>query len=157
MSLSTNCPGFIDILGPQIRFLTPYIENPNAYCVIDAVVPAGVQVPLHSHGERETLVILAGKIEAFKDDEWLSYSAGDVLDIPSGVRHAIRNSSGEPVNLLMVTYESMRHFFQSVGVVVGSDERKPNEDRVRTFVSAAIGNGYWLGSEEDNRAIGLGA
>ncbi|MBD9571916.1 cupin domain-containing protein [Ensifer sp. ENS08] len=150
-----NNSGFIDILGPQVRFLTSFVGNPSAYCALDAVVPAGTRVPLHSHGERETLVVSSGQIEAFKDGSWACYASGDALDIPSGVPHAIRNVANEPARLLMVTYESMGQFFQSIGLPLDGGEPQPDEDRIHGFIASAIGNGFWLGSAEDNLAIGM--
>ncbi|MFJ3465859.1 hypothetical protein [Achromobacter spanius] len=54
----------LDILGSRIGFVTEFTGNPNAYCLINVVVPPGMMVPLHSHGERETLLILWGELEA---------------------------------------------------------------------------------------------
>jgi quercetin dioxygenase-like cupin family protein len=115
MSDSLSIANTIDILGPQIQFLTPLVSDPDEYCVISAVVPPNVVVPLHSHPERETFLILSGALDAFDGLAWRTYRAGEVFDVPGGVKHAFRNTSAEPVSMVLVTKTSMGHFFRSGG------------------------------------------
>jgi quercetin dioxygenase-like cupin family protein len=115
MSDSLSVADSIDILGPQIRFLTPLVSDPDEYCVISAVVPPNVIVPLHSHPERETFLILSGALDAFDGSAWRTYRAGEVFDVTGGAKHAFRNTSAEPVSVVLVTKTSMGHFFRSVG------------------------------------------
>ena len=42
----------VDLLGPRIEPLTSSEEG--SYCVMKGTLPAGVSVPLHSHGDAET-------------------------------------------------------------------------------------------------------
>ncbi len=146
----------IDILGPQIRFLAPLVDDPNGYCVLSSVVPPHVVVPLHSHPERETFLILSGALEAFDGAEWRIYRENDVFDVPSGAKHAFRNTSTEPVSLVLVTSASMGRFFRSVGRrTADGPPGPPTDESVEVFVAAALRHGYWLGSPAENAEIGV--
>ncbi len=156
MPNATNTADTIDILGPQIRFLTPLLDDPDAYCVISAVVPPNVVVPLHSHRERETFLILSGKLEAFAESGWRTYSAGELFDVPSGARHALRNTSGAAVSLALITTASMGRFFRSVGLPAADfPPGPPALKAIQEFTAASIRHGYWLASPSENADIGI--
>jgi quercetin dioxygenase-like cupin family protein len=146
----------IDILGPQIRFLTPLVDDPDGYCVISSVVPPNVVVPLHSHPERETFLILSGTLDAFDGSAWRTYGAGEVFDVPSGAKHALRNTSAAPVSVVLVTNASMGRFFRSVGRRAADvPPGPPTAGAIGAFTTAALQHGYWLGSPAENGEIGI--
>jgi quercetin dioxygenase-like cupin family protein len=156
MSDSLSKADAIDILGPQIQFLTPLVEDPNGYCVISAVVPPNVVVPLHSHPERETFLILSGALDAFDGSAWRTYAAGEVFDVPSGVKHAFRNTSATPVSVALVTSASMGRFFRAVGRRTADvPPGPPTAAAIGAFTTAALQHGYWLGSPAENAEIGI--
>jgi quercetin dioxygenase-like cupin family protein len=143
----------IDILGPQIEFKTEFSNDPQSYCVIASIIPAGVTVPLHSHDDRETFYITSGTLEVFDDQGWRTLDVGDIFDVPAGVRHALRNRWEHRVSALLVTTTVMAKFFAAVGrpVPVGP----PSPEDLQAFVAAAMDQGYWLGSPQENAAIGI--
>jgi quercetin dioxygenase-like cupin family protein len=146
----------IDILGPQIQFLTPLDDDPDGYRVISSFVPPNVVVPLHSHPERETFLILSDALDAFDGSAWHTYGSGQVFDVPSGAKHAFRDTSAAPVSVVLVTSVSMGRFFRSVGrraadVPPGS----PSAEAIGAFTTAALQHGYWLGSPAENAEIGI--
>jgi quercetin dioxygenase-like cupin family protein len=146
----------LDIYGPQIRFLTPLTDDPNGYCVISSVVPPNAVVPLHSHPERETFLILSGALEAFDGSGWRTCRAGEVIDVPGGAKHAFRNTSAAPVSLVLVTSASMGRFFCSVGRRAADvPPGPPTAEAIAAFATAAIQHGYWLGSPTENAEIGI--
>jgi quercetin dioxygenase-like cupin family protein len=146
----------LDILGPRIRFLTPLVDDPDAYCVISSVVPPNVVVPLHSHPERETFLIISGDLEAFNGSTWRTYGAGDVFDVPSWTKHAFRNASSKPVSVVLVTNASMGCFFRSAGRQAADvPPGPPTAEALEAFMTAAIRHGYWLGNPAENAEIGI--
>jgi quercetin dioxygenase-like cupin family protein len=146
----------IDILGPQIRFLTPLVDDPDGYCVIFSVVPPNVVVPLHSHSERETFLILSGSLDAFDGAAWRTYDAGEVFDISGGAKHAFRNTSVAPASVVLVTSASMGRFFRSVGRRAADvPPGLPAAEAIGAFTTAALQHGYWLGSPVENAEIGI--
>ena len=144
-----------DVLGPLIQFVTP-VEDGDGYCVIRALFPAGTAVPVHSHPDRETLVVLSGELEGWLDGAWQTYRAGQAMDIPGGRAHALRPASRQDVTLLLVTTTRIGRFFQEIGrhADVGTTTA-PSQDRLAALVAASHRYGYWLGAPEDNAAAGL--
>ncbi|MCR0983789.1 cupin domain-containing protein [Roseomonas populi] len=150
-----NSRDLMDIMGPRVAFLTPKGDTGD-YCVLRAIVPVGVVVPLHSHPDRETMCVLDGRIEGFLDETWRSYGPGGAIDIPGGVKYALRNTSGQDVTLLLVSTARMGQFFAEIGEPVArSGGAPPTPERVARFIDAARRYGFWLGSEKDNAAVAL--
>lgn len=146
---------FLDVMGPRIQLLTELSENRD-YSIMKAEVPPGVIVPVHSHGDRETFVVLSGELEAFTEDSWKAVKAGDTVDIPGNVKHAWRNSSNEIVTLLVVSTVRMGEFFNEIGRPVDTvPPGPPAPDVLQHFVEVAIAYGYWLGTPDDNASIGI--
>lgn len=146
---------FLDVMGPRIQLLTNFSENRD-YSAMKAEVPPGVTVPVHSHGDRETFVVLSGELEAFVEDSWIVAKAGETVDIPGDVKHAWRNSSNETVSLLVVSTARMGEFFTEIGRPVDDvPSGPPSPEVLQHFVQVAIAYGYWLGTPEDNAAIGI--
>lgn len=64
----------IDVLGPTIQYVTLPAET-GGPCVMRGTIPAGVSIPLHSHGDPDTFVMLSGSVEGLvyldRDFEWV--------------------------------------------------------------------------------------
>ena len=56
------------------------------------VISPGVVVPSHTHAIEEVVVVLSGEGECRTESGTQAYSAGDVLILPAGVKHSLRNS-----------------------------------------------------------------
>jgi quercetin dioxygenase-like cupin family protein len=126
------------------------------YCVLTAEMPAGVVVPLHSHSDRESFYILSGEMNFYNGDSWRILREGDFVDVLSNTKHAWRNASESSTSFLVVTTVRMGIFLQRVS---SSVETTPGpraaSRRKEQFFKLIQEYGYWLGSPEDNRAIGL--
>ena len=143
-------------VGPLMQYLTPVTDVDNEYCLIKTFVPSGVTVPIHSHIDRETFYILSGELEGLADDRWQTFRAGDVFDVVGGIRHAIRNNSGESTTLLLVTTMKLGRFFRQVGrVASGAPLPAPTPADLQRFTEVAHSYGYWLGNSADNAAFGI--
>jgi quercetin dioxygenase-like cupin family protein len=145
-----------DVLGPHIQFLTALSDADDSYCVIGGTFPAGVIVPIHSHGDRETFHILDGTLQALWEDRWVTLTGGDVFDVPGNTKHAFRNASDASVSLVFVTTMRMGRFFRDIGrpaatVLPGP----PKPEDLGAFFAIAQRYGYWLGGPADNAAVGL--
>ena len=63
-------------------------------------IPPGISVPMHSHDFVEVFFVLSGNFEVIIGDgkmRWIEVSAGDLVEVPSNVKHAFRNRSQHPV------------------------------------------------------------
>ncbi|MFD2614920.1 cupin domain-containing protein [Paenibacillus gansuensis] len=146
---------YLDVMGPRVRLLTELAENRD-YSQMIAEVPPHVVVPLHSHEDRETFYVFSGELEAYVKDSWKTVRAGEAIDIPGDVKHAWRNSTNEAATLLLTSTAKMGDFFVEIGRPAESVQPGPPSPEVlQKFVGTAIAYGYWLGTPEDNAAIGI--
>ena len=77
-------------------------------------------------------------------DDWSQIAAGDVLDVPGHVRHARRNRSRAPADMILVSTGTIGRFFREI---VGKD--------LDEFLAICDRYGYWNATPEENAAIGL--
>jgi quercetin dioxygenase-like cupin family protein len=151
-----NANEALDVLGPHVRFLTALSDDDADYCLSMGVVPPGVVVPVHSHAERETFYLLEGEMQGLWEDRWIALGAGDVFDVPGGLRHAWRNASGSSASALFVTPMRLARFFRDIGRPLASaNPGSPTPADIQRLSRVAQAYGYWLGSPADNAAVGL--
>ncbi|MEI9999555.1 MAG: cupin domain-containing protein [Verrucomicrobiota bacterium] len=141
--------------GPQIQFVAPMLPRDDAHCVMQAIFPPGFTVPLHSHVDRESFFLLSGELEGFNGDEWVTLRSGDIFDVPGGRRHAWRNVAAEPASLVVVTTARMGRFFREVGRRAVARTGPPSPEELQRFVETSARYEHWLGSPDDNAAVGI--
>jgi PhnB protein len=147
--LNKGMHGVLDLLGPTVEFLTLPSEADAVYCVMKGTVPPGVSVPLHSHPDDESFFILSGVIQVLNQRgdsfEWLDVKADGFVHVPSGAKHAWRNTS------------RLGRFFQEVGrpVTPGAPPPPPTPDDIQHFTQVAAKYHHWMGSATENAAIGI--
>jgi quercetin dioxygenase-like cupin family protein len=127
--------------GATIEYLTPVEEG--APCVMRGTIPAGGVVPLHSHADPETFLMIEGEIQGFAGRGWELYEAGDVVHIPGHVRHAWRNRSRHPAVMHLVTTATIGRFFREIAA-------DPDE-----FLAISERYGYWNATPDENAVVGL--
>ena len=128
--------------GATLEYLTPLEDG--APCLMRGTIPPAGVVPLHSHADPETFIVVEGEALAFSDDEWELVEAGDVHHIPGQVRHAWRNHTTRPAVMYVVSTATMARFFREVAGA-GPDR----------FLAISARYGYWNATPEGNAAIGL--
>jgi len=146
--------------GTLVEFLASPDEAGTDICLIRGTIPPGVAVPLHSHPDVELFYVLEGAVEAFQSNgspRWKTVGAGAVAAIAGNVKHAWRNSSPRPVTMVIVTTAKMYRFFHEVAKPFAADHSAapPTPGEMQELFRAAVRYGYWMGSPEENRAIGL--
>lgn len=147
----------LEVLGPQIEFLTLTDDGANQICVMRAVIPPGVTIPLHSHDDFEDFYVVSGGhdvLVAGPDGlRWRHARPGDYIQVPGEVPHAHRNTSDRPAVDLVITTPRMGRFFQEVGRPADAPARTAED--VDHFVQTAHRYGYRLGTPEENAAVGI--
>jgi quercetin dioxygenase-like cupin family protein len=131
----------IDVQGAAIDFLTVPGEEPS---VMRGTIPAGMTVPLHSHADPETFVVVSGHAEGLVESRWVQLDPGDVLNVPSGCKHGWRNSGDEPAVMILVSTAKMARFFAEIA---GAGPEH--------FLATAERYGYWNATPEESAAVGL--
>ena len=143
-------------LRPSNNYLTSLSFPLNDYCVLTAEMPAGAIVPLHSHSDRESFYIVSGEMNFYDESIWRILKEGELVDVRSNIRHAWRNASKSSAALLVVTTVRMGEFLQQVSSSVETRlDSQVASGQKEHFFKLVQEYGYWLGSPEDNEAIGL--
>jgi quercetin dioxygenase-like cupin family protein len=147
--------------GTVFEFLASPDEAGAEICLIRGTLPPGVAVPLHSHPDVEVFYLLEGSAECFQSTDgapqWTTVSAGDVVAITGNIQHAWRNSSRLPATMILVTTSKMYEFFLEVTKPFDPDQSAspPGPEAIQSVFETAARYGYWMGSAEENAAIGL--
>jgi quercetin dioxygenase-like cupin family protein len=147
--------------GTLIEFLASSDETGSDICLIRGTMPPGRLAPLHSHADVELFYVLEGSLECLQSRNgtarWRTVGAGDVVAIPGNIKHAWRNSSPLPATVVVVTTSKMYKFLYEVTKPFDPDQSAtpPTSEGIQEVIRAAVRYGYWTGSPEDNRAIGI--
>jgi quercetin dioxygenase-like cupin family protein len=143
-----------DLLGPRIEPLAS--SEDGSYCVMKGILAPAVSVPLHSHGDPESFYVLCGEAQFLAQTnnglEWRTVRKGDFVHIPGGMRHAWRNLSTSPFEVVVTLTPKLGRFLLEIGELAetagdGSLPEKLHELEERY--------GYWSGSPEENAAVGI--
>ena len=147
--------------GTLFEFLVSPNEAEAEICLIRGTMPPGAVVPLHSHADVELFYILEGSVEAFQASDgarrWTTVDAGHTVTIPGNTKHALRNTSALPATIVVVTTSKLYEFFREVSKRFDPSQSPapPTSDELKEFLKTVERYGYWMGSPEENAAIGL--
>jgi quercetin dioxygenase-like cupin family protein len=144
--------------GNRIEPLSPSTED--AYCVMRGTIPPNGGVPLHSHTDAESFYVLSGEVEALVQTtgglEWQKLRLGDFIHLPAGAKHAWRNRSNKPMSVLITCTVKLGRALQEMGQSMSEDGTHiPTQARIQRLVEIFERYGYWLGSREENAAVGI--
>ena len=147
--------------GTLFEFLVSPNEAEAEICLIRSTIPPGVAVPLHSHADVELFYILEGSVEAFQASNgaprWTTVEADHTVTVPGNTKHALRNTSALPATIVVVTTSKLYEFFREVSKPFDPSQSPtpPTSDELKEFLKIVERYGYWMGSPEENAAIGL--
>lgn len=147
--------------GTLFEFLVSPNEAEAEICLIRGTMPSGALVPLHSHADVELFYILEGSVEAFQSSNgearWTTVDAGRTVTIPGNTKHAWRNTSAFRASIVVVTTSKLYEFFREVTKPFDSSYSAAPQtpDELQEFFKTVERYGYWMGSPEENAAIGL--
>ena len=150
----------IDVLGPTIQFLTAP-EDSTAPCIMRGSIPAGVSIPLHSHGDPETFIVISGTVEGLihreTDFEWVRVNPGDIFHVPGHAKHAWRNEGLVPAVMIIVSTSRMGRLLQELGrpMLPLRPVAPPAPAEIQRFLQTSERYGYWNASPAENAQVGL--
>ncbi len=150
----------ISVLGPTIQFLVPPGDE-RAPCIMRGTIPPGGSVPMHSHADPESFVMLSGNVEGlvYEDDDftWLCINPGDVFHVPANAKHGWRNRAAQPAVMLLVSTARMGQFFREIGkrTTPGAPAVPPSPEEIAHFLEVSERYGYWNATPEENAKVGL--
>jgi mannose-6-phosphate isomerase-like protein (cupin superfamily) len=160
--IDPNAVACLDVLGPTIQLLTPLAADEATPCLMRGVIPPEGIVPLHSHADPETFILVSGDVEGLSQSAagfvWLRMQPGDIFHVPGGARHAFRNRSREPAVCTIVSTTRLGRFFERIGVPLATGAGRPtppSPERIQHFLKVADEFGYWNATPEENAQLGL--
>lgn len=118
-----------DVLGTPIRVLLSGKDTGGQFALAHVLVPPGVGVPPHVHrNEDETFHVLEGELTVWVGGHTKTLRSGDTLFAPRGIPHSPRNTSSQPVRLLVtITPAGFESFFREVDEIAETREVTPQE------------------------------
>ena len=159
---TTSVDQAFNMFGVLLNFLVTPDEIGHEFSLFKGTLPPGVVIPLHSHAEPEVFYVLAGPLEVYRENGqspqgWSATQAGGVLAIPGKVKHALRNISSMPTTVILVAPEELYNFFRSIAqpFEAGRMPAPPSPEDLQQLFAAAAKYHYWMGSPEENAAIGI--
>lgn len=149
----------IDVLGPTIQFVTAPTQS-DAPCVMLGTIPPGVSIPLHSHGDPETFVMIAGSVEGLvyraEHFDWVRLHPGDIFHVPPHAKHAWRNTGQTRATMTVISTSRMGRFFQEIGTPLHSGVPSLSTgDRLTRFLTVAERYGHWNATPAENARVGI--
>ncbi len=149
-----------DLFGVQLQFLLAPDQTNGQISLYRGTIPPGIVVPLHSHPEPEMFYVLDGHLEVYQkagaQNGWSTTRAGNVIAILGDVKHALRNTSPSPATTLAIAQDQLYSFFREVAKPFdGQRPAPPSPEEMRHLFAVAAKYAYWMGSPEENAAIGI--
>jgi quercetin dioxygenase-like cupin family protein len=149
-----------DVFGVRLQFLIAPDQSNGNISLYRGTLPPGIVVPLHSHPEPEIFYVLEGNLEIYQESGaqhgWSISGAGNVVAIPAEIKHALRNTSSSPAMTVLVTQNRLYGFFREIAKPVnGQPGTPPCPEELQQLFMVAAKYGYWMGSPEENGAIGI--
>lgn len=123
--------------------------------LIRLTMPPNIVVPLHTHAEPESFLVLGGTMAVWLDGSWHALKEGEKFLAPGGAPHSIRASGDAPADVLVMTYGRLLQFFREAGQIVPGDAPPavPTPADIGRVIEAAQRYGYWLAPPEEHARI----
>ncbi|HEY4046393.1 MAG TPA: cupin domain-containing protein [Acidobacteriaceae bacterium] len=156
MSLSSNQTYVV--LGVLMQFLVAPDATSGNVAMLHSELRPGTIIPLHNHADSEIFYLPSGSLEAYEEQEgWKTFGPGQAIAITGRVKHAIRNVSDKSALAIAVTGRDLYSFFAELAAPLesASPSAPPTPEQMQHLFAVAAKYGYWLGSPEDNAAIGI--
>ena len=94
---------FHPVMGERWEITQSAVDSPGelfeSTVWLDARTPGP---PPHAHADsEESIEVLEGSLEVFKDGAWVTLRPGETASVPAGAPHTFRNDSNELVKILI--------------------------------------------------------
>jgi quercetin dioxygenase-like cupin family protein len=124
-------------------------ETGGAFCLAEAVVPAGCEPPLHVHArEEESFYVLDGKVRFQRGMERVDAEPGDCILLPRGIQHGFAILTPTARMLLLATPGVIEEAFRSTstpidptGDTTAGVAGPPTEEEVERLLAAFCAQG----------------
>ncbi|WP_159470413.1 cupin domain-containing protein [Dyadobacter sp. 3J3] len=132
------------LFGTNLTIVVDEIETDGKYDLIDGIVPACVETPLHLHTKySEAIYVLEGELTVYLENRTLVLKPGDSVFIPRGAQHVVAASGATNARALTVASPSgFAELIRQVGTLNEPDIDDPKINDMLLFlkVSEKIGD-----------------
>jgi uncharacterized RmlC-like cupin family protein len=108
---------------------------------------------MHRHDDPESFFVLSGEAQILSESasglEWRTVRTGDFIDT-CGVKHAWRNLSKNPLELIIVTTPKLGKFFRELNELF-----KDGHYSLQELQRISVTYGYWTASPQENAQVGI--
>jgi len=134
------------LLGTMTRIKVSSRDTLGTFFVSEARLPPNAFVPLHYHPDVEVFFVLKGTLEVMRlsggETESLPITSGEMALIPSNAVHGFRNTSADPVHLLVIGGPEIEGFLREAGSArVGPAFAQPGPDELERMLDIAKRHG----------------
>ena len=145
----------VDLIGSRFEFAARLGRDPNDTCLFRTRMAPGKLVPLHSHRDPECFYVLDGQLDIFLMDDkprWHAVRAGESLLAADGIRHASRNSTDRPTDMVLATNNRCAAFLREAcrSVRLEAPFEAPSPDAIERILRASDAYGYWNASPDES-------
>jgi len=156
--LTDGSPELIDMVGARFEKVASMGTSDADTVLFRTRMAAGRVVPLHSHMDPECFYVLEGRIEVFVVagvPRWLEVGAGRSLLVADGLKHAVRNTSDQPADLILATNIRLARYFREAGRPArpGAELLPPTPDDIQRMIRVSDAYGYWIASPAESAAV----
>jgi quercetin dioxygenase-like cupin family protein len=157
---TTDEPMFT-VVGILLQFVSTPDQNGGDLSVMRAGLPPQAVIPLRSPNDAEIFYVLEGAMEVYQADGissgWQTSSAGKVVTIAGGVKHALRNPNSTLVRMVSVSERQLYCFFRELAEPLDPNARPsaPTPEAMQKVFEVAARYEYWIGSPSENATIGI--
>ncbi len=151
-------PELIDMVGARFEMVARMGTAEADTVLFRTHMSPGRVVPLHSHVDPECFYVLNGSIEVFTvgdTSRWHVVEAGRSLLVADGSKHAVRNITDRPADLILATNNRLARYFREAGrsAIPGAEPLAPTPEDIERLLRVARDYGYWMASPAESSAV----
>ena len=86
---------------------------------------------------------------------WSLIETGRSLLVANGLKHAVRNMTDRPADLILATNNRLARYFREAGrpATPGMDLSPPTPDDIQRMIRVSNAYGYWIASPTGGAAV----
>jgi quercetin dioxygenase-like cupin family protein len=147
----------LDVFGTRAELLARLGESDNPLVLLRVSLSPGRRIPLHSHASPKCVFVISGEVEVYRDSPvagWQGLRTDEAIHVSPHARLAIRNTTVQIANLLVVSTAKMAGSFPRAGsATAGFATKLSSPDMLGTVSKEAAADDLWVAAPEADEII----